>query len=149
MSAAVQCSRVGPRFASSCGDAGAMIAWLALVISCVSVVLTYLMYRRAHPLVAWRVEFTDRRFLLRNDGLSKARAVMVSGRNVEEWLEPRDVPSAAAEAFSFSQPPIPAQVQVRWRGLLLAHSCHVAMPPEHVDDPDEPDGGYDISQSIM
>lgn len=126
-----------------------MIAWLALIISLVSVVLTYLMYRRTHPWVAWRVEFADKRFLLRNDGLSTARAVMVSGRNVEEWREPRDVPSAAAEAFSFTQSPVPAQVLVRWRGLVIRHSCHVAIPPEHVDDPDGPDGGYDISRSVM
>lgn len=113
------------------------------MVSLVSVFLTYRMYRRSHPWVAWRVEYADKRFLLRNTGLSTARAVRVLGRNVAVWDEGKAVPAGAAEAFSFTQPPVPAQVVVGWRGRVWRRSCHVPMPPEHVDDPDTPDGGHD------
>ena len=106
------------------------------------------MYRRSHPWVSWRVEFADKRFLLRNAGLSTARAVRVSGRNVAVWDGDKIVPAGAGEAFSFSQPPVPAQVVVEWRGRVRRRSCHVPIPPEHVDDPDTPDGGYEALDSI-
>ena len=125
-----------------------MTGWLALLISLVSLFLTYLMYRRSHPWVSWSVEYADKRFLQRNAGLSAARSVWVSGRNVLEWDEARTIPAGAAEPFSFSQSPVPAQVVVAWRGRVSRRSCHVPMPAEHVDDPDTPDGGSDPAASI-
>lgn len=125
-----------------------MTGWLALTVSLVSLFLTYRMYRRSHPWVSWSVEYADKRFLLRNTGLSAARSVRVSGRNVSEWDEARAIPARAAEPFSFSQPPVPAQVVVAWRGRAWRRSCHVPMPAEYVDDPDTPDGGYDVMDSF-
>lgn len=125
-----------------------MTGWLALIVSLVSLWLTYRMYRRSHPWVSWTVEYADKRFLLRNAGLSAARDVRVSGRNVSEWDEVRGVPAGAAEAFSFTQHPVPAQVVVEWRGRMWRRSCHVPILAEHVDDPDTPDGGYDVLDSI-
>lgn len=130
------------------GDAGGVTGWLALVVSLVSLLLTYRMYRRSHPWVSWTVEYADKRFLLRNVGLSGARAVRVSGRNVAVWEDGKTIPAGSAEPFSFGQPPVPAQVVVEWRGRVWRRSCHVPMPPEHVDDPDTPDGGYDPLASI-